>query len=115
MRFLDVFSILLELKYCLNVFITQLELSNISTKQTVGMLFQKRKLGRGSKIFFQAVGRFPMGTKYPFVQTAGLCKRVYFALLPADNSDKQSSLVSARKGKNKGKYIRFEHLTGETP
>ncbi len=56
-----------------------------------------------------------MGTKYPFVQTAGLCKRVYFALLPADNSDKQSSLVSARKGKNKGKYIRFEHLTGETP
>lgn len=25
------------------------------------------------------------------------------------------SFVSAHKGKSKGKYIRFEHLTGETP
>ncbi len=30
-------------------------------------------------------------------------------------SDKYISLVSARKGKNKGKYIRLEHKTIETP
>ncbi len=40
-------------------------------------------------------------------------------LLPAEKevlySEKHISPVSARKGKNKGKYIRPEHKIGETP
>ena len=31
------------------------------------------------------------------------------------NLDERNFLVSARKGKNKGRYIKLEHKTGETP
>ncbi len=60
----------------------------------------------------------------PHARSAGLCKGC-ISLSTAESlfltekevlySDKQLSLVSARKGKNKEKYIRLEHKTGETP
>ncbi len=60
----------------------------------------------------------------PLARRTALCKRCISllnadSLLPAEKdilySDKYISPVSARKGKNKGEYIRLEHRTGETP
>ncbi len=56
-------------------------------------------------------------SEMPFARRTALCKRCISlsnaeGLLPTEKevlySDKHSSLVSARKGKNKGKYIRLE-------
>ena len=60
----------------------------------------------------------PLCTKDNFV------RGVYFALKCRElitrrkevlYSDNHISLVSVRKGKNKGKYIRLEHKIGEMP
>lgn len=51
-------------------------------------------------------------------RSARLCKYARGFIARRKNilhSDKYNPLVSARKGKNKGKYIRLEHKTGESP
>ena len=60
----------------------------------------------------------------PLARSAGLCEGCISlssaeGLLPTEKAvwhfRQRVSLVSARKGKNKGKTIRQEHKTGETP
>ena len=72
MKFLDVFLMLLEWKYCLNVFITPLKLLNILIRQTVGILFRKHNLGRGKKYSSNSEPALHKA-KYSIVQIAGLC------------------------------------------
>ena len=50
-------------------------------------------------------------------RSARLCKYARGFIARRKNilhSDKYNPLVSARKGKNKGKYIRLEHKIGES-
>ena len=68
--------------------------------------------------YARSARRFPAGAKYaaykPQICARGVFRSSAEDLLPAKKQFSvriNGSLVSACKGKNKGKYIRFEHLT----